>query len=340
LNGLNGVQLDKIIWIEDDHANRIAHDDENLDGTVQPAEDESWLDPADTRFPRSGLRIDIADDTPRFYRVMAFWCEDEETIPSPSNPDTFDHGGLAEAVQFPCTFGGGPSSMIYADMSDYDNSLTAQGYPEIAEVSLIRAWLILLDPQTGERARSASPVPVDADGVAFFDAEHIARLTNNFGSGHYFVYVEMEDENGCFGLSDPNEVDLGLGACCLDATGTRPHERTGTLEVKHDVAEICGTLRMQVGLIELDVRKNGGKTRRYQEVYWSVDGGTPELIWSGDAVRPVIDRTADPLVLEPGSTARMHFLFNIDPVNSDLTVVYSYRIAGAPGTCTFVTPGL
>ena len=77
-----------------------------------PEEDESWLDPADYGNPPSGLRIDMFDDSPRYYRMLSFSCQDEETVPDPANPAAFDYSVLTPAIQFPCAFGGGPTSMV------------------------------------------------------------------------------------------------------------------------------------------------------------------------------------------------------------------------------------
>ena len=141
-------------------------------------------------------------------------------------------------------------------------------------------------------------------------------------------------------LTVQDEVDLGAGTCCMASVGTFAHEQVGTLEVRHDAVEICGTLRIQVVGISLNIRKNSGKPKRYQQVWWSVDGSTPELIWSGNDLRPDIDRSLDPLVIEPGGSVQLFFDFNRDPGGSDLTVTYDYRIAGQPGICSFQTLGL
>lgn len=341
LNGTNGVQLEKEIWLWDDHAQRIAHDDENGDGVVSPVEDESEPNPLDLASPASGLRIDLSNDSPRFYRVTAVQCLDEYTVPSPSNADTFDYSQLSEAVQFPCAFGGGESSMIYVDSSDYDNSVTATAYPELADVAMVRAWMILIDPDTGERARSANPVSPDAFGVAFFDAAHIDELTRNFGSGHYFLHVEFEDENGCFKMSEGTEIDLGLGSCCLDYPSVRPHVQIAPLRVEQPLDEICGTLRLQIWQISLQSSKNSGRQKRFNDVWWDDGVNEPRLLWTGSHTRVVIDLLQDPVVLEPGATGgRLLMEFDRDPSGDDLLVTYDYRIAGSPGTCTFETLGL
>ena len=340
LNLLNGVQLDKEIWLWDDHALRVAFDDENGDGFVSPVEDESVVPDFDVGSPASGLRIDLVDDSPRFYRVMAVQCLDEYTVPSVGNPEGFDYSQLSQAVQFPCAFGGGVSSMIYTDTSDYDNSVTATALPEIADVAILRAWLLLVDPATGERARSANPVNVDAFNVAHFDSAHIDALTNSFGSGHYFLYVEMEDEQGCFKLSDATEIDLGLGSCCLSYPGTRPHEQLAPLLVKQSIEEICGTLRVQIYQIDLQCRKNSGQQKRHLAVRWDNGVDPVRLLWTGSDTTFSIDLVDAPIIVEPGTSGDLLLEFERDPAGDDLFVTYWYRIAGAPGSCYFETLGL
>lgn len=337
INETNGVRLDRTILLNDPGALRVARDDENGDGTVQPIEDETdpilVPDGFGTR-EESGLYVDLGDGTSRWYRLMAVQCSDEDTVPNESNPDVHDYSQLSDAVLFPCDFGGGENSVIDVDTTDFDNSVTATAYPEDEAVPATYGRLILKDPATGERAISDWPgVAVDASNTVVFDSDHIDQLTNNFGSGEYRISVEMTDINGCVADSAEDNHTLDVPPCCLSVPDP-PFEEEAGRRIRQDLTEVCNTLRIQIHEIAFTTERFDGRPKVFQEVWW---GDTQ--IWDGNARSGVANAStsaAFPLVIDVGGTAAVRFRFNRDITGNSVTVRYVYTIAGTDGLCEFV----
>ena len=329
--GMGGTTLEATIPIWDVEAGRIAYDDEDGSGSVSSAEDESDPPAVVLGSPHSGLRIDLpADGSSRWWRLTAVQCEGEFTIPS-GDPTEWDLGPLSTAVYFPCDFGGGSSSTIVMDASDFDNSVTATATVADVNVPAEYARLILVDPDTGDRAISDVPgVTVDASGLATFDAAHISALTNNFGTGTYDIFVEMVDSAGCYGFSDSERKSGGLGLCCMSG-GDPTQDSSGSTTVADVLTETCSGGSLQISEIFLEVDNATGRTfERMESVSW----GSEEL-WTGNAVRVTIDRSADPLILDADGVQSLTVLFGRDPEGDNLTINYTYRTAGSPGECNF-----
>jgi hypothetical protein len=86
--------------------------------------------------------------------------------------------------------------------------------------------------------------------------------------------------------------------------------------------------------IHVDIQKRQGATVRGESVSWN---GT--TIWqdgdTADNVTFIIDRHAEPLLLEAGTSSQLDFVFNRDADRIDLYITYVYKIAGADGLCEF-----
>jgi hypothetical protein len=327
--GLNGVRFEQSVLIRDLPAGRIARDDENGDGFMSSAEDESVPPEIPLGSPPSGLRVEADALGPRFYKVAAVQCEDEKTVPE-EDDTAWDLGPLSEAVKFPCEFGGGPYSLIEVDATNFPDSAVAQAFVQDPLVPARRARLVLADPSTGDRVLSDPPgVNVGVDGVAFFSRPHIAALTDRFGSGEYRVYVEMEDSQECIGTSDVEDFTQSLPTCCLGQAD--PFVQViSSRRLRGDVSETCGTQDVRVHRITLEIdNTNKGQPERFEGIWWD-----SELLWTGSNRVVVIDRQANPLRVQPLSTHHFWMDFSRNPSGDMLWVTIEYRIAGAAGICT------
>jgi hypothetical protein len=329
--GLGGVTLEALIPVWDLEALRIAYDDEDGSGGVSASEDESEQPSVVLGSPISSLRIELpSDGSGRWWRVAAIQCADEFTVPS-GDPIAYDYGELSAAVWFPCEFGGGASSAIDVDTTDFDNSVTATATVADPTVTATHARLVLVDPTTGDRAISTEPgEAVDASGVVVFDHEHILALTNNFGTGTYDISVEMVDSNGCYGTSDVESTTGGSVGCCIDG-GAMTQDDSNPLLVSDLVSETCSLNDVQIYEFYLEIdNATGGRFERLQSVSWGAD-----VIWSGNKVSETIDLRASPIELAEDGMETLTVEFDRDAAGNNLTVRYSYRIAGSPGECSF-----
>jgi prepilin-type N-terminal cleavage/methylation domain-containing protein len=314
---------------------RIDYDDEDGSGVVTTAEDESLM-PYGTPSgsPWSGLRLGLADTTAYWYKVAAVQCVDEATIPA-EDPTAWDAGLLSSAVRFPCDFGGGPYSSIIVDATLFPDQVVATSYMDAVDVWPETARLILADPATGDRAMTPEPGRTVPDiGIVTFDAFDIAQLTDNFGSGEYRVAVEMTDSNGCIGTSDDESAAGDLPGCCMtppEPVVTEPTTRAlRTMAIQNPATCTEATLRIFRIRVVID-NASGGQQEKFSSVSW---GST--RIWAGPPNRTdVTISLPEPLVLGPGQSQQLNMGLDRDGSRDRFWVVYSYRIGGSTGSCTW-----
>lgn len=327
-----GVRLDKTIRIQDVKAGRIDRDDENGNGNIGGGEDES-VPPGSTgsASPNSGLRLDLVDTSQRFYRLLAIQCREEPTVPSTSEPAAYDVGRLSSAVKFPCEFGGGQFSTVTCDATNFPTSVTGTALVQELTQPAVRARLVLVDKNTGDRTISPAPgLTVPASGIVTFGADHIASLTDHFGRGAYMISVEMTDSLGCLGFSNDQGTAGSLPSCCLVGGSPKPTIKPAANQLRTTVIESCGvTLRVHRITISID-NLNGGAAERAQAVLW----GTT-TIWTGNTATVVIDRASNPLVIGPYGTQLINTTLNRDALGDNVSVTLEYRVGGRPGSCTF-----
>lgn len=333
----NGTQQEAVLNLADVKAGRIAYDDENGDGAITTAEDEVLLPSPwpSNLMPRSGLRIDLGGSGSRFYKVVALQCTNENTVPSTSNPDTYDWGALSEATKFPCDFGGGPYSTFTVNSALFPSSVTCEALVEVDTVSATNARLIIKDRASGDRNMTPPPGrPVTAIGAGVyrkvFSAADIAALTDNFGTGNYQIACEMDDSNGCLGQSDSQDQILTTPACCLTSSSPVVNRIT-TTRISNTVTESCGIQLLRIYKITLTIdNANGSAGEKYQNVQWN---GTS--IWTGNATTAVIDRSTSPLSLASAQTGTLTADFSRSAVLDNVTIQYDYKIGGVSGSCSF-----
>lgn len=338
-NQSNGVRLDKTIAISDIRAGRIARDDENGDGTITSAEDESFVDPYDTREPRSGLRIDLDDMTARYYKVVAVQCRNEDTVPD-DDPDAFDYGTPSDALQFPCDFGGGPYSLVTINSTNFPNSVSSDAIMESPAVTATKARLVLKDRTTGDRAVTPFPGKTPSlvtSGVwrATFSATDIAALTDNFGSGNYLVAVEWDDANGCLGVSDSDSQTVSPPTCCLGTVGANIVKITNT-QIKNTVAITCAVQAIRLMRITISIdNASGGPQERFVQVTWDDPDSDDDRTWTLNRTSETFDLTANPPVLGIDQQGVLTMNLNRNGTGDNVSVTYEYKIGGTTGYCTF-----
>lgn len=339
--GNNGAVLEAVVDLRDLKAGRIAYDDENGDGSVSTAEDETLVPspwPAGAS-PVTGLRIDLGNGSnQRWYRVVALQCTSENTVPSDYDYESFDWSDVSPAIKFPCEFGGGPFSTITASSAGFPGSASCDAVMELDTVAGTNARLVLKDAANGDRTMTPYPgvaVTNLSGGVrrATFSAADIARLTDNFGSGSYRVSCEMDDSNGCLGISDSQDTSFGTGSCCLAAYTIPAITKVNSLRSSNTVIENCNIQLLRIRKITVTIDNlNGGAPERLQAIQWN-----NAEIWTGNVASAIIDRTANPLTLYSLESGTLTMDYQRNVSGDNVTVTYEYKIGGLPGTCTFTS---
>lgn len=335
----NGVRLDKTISIADVRAGRIARDDENGDGSITAAEDESFVDPSDTRAPRSGLRIDLDSETSRFWKVVAVQCRNEDTVPT-SDPELFDLGTPSAAIKFPCDFGGGPYTTISINTTNFPSSVSSEAIMENPSVGATKARLVIKDRTTGDRAMTPYPGKTPTLFAAgtwrvTFNAADIAQLTDNFGSGNYLISTEWDDVNGCLGASDADAQQLTPPSCCLAAVVANM-VKVSNFQVRNTVAINCTAQAIRIMKITVTVdNANGNQQERFSTVTWDDPDSVDDRSWSSNRTSEIFDVTASPPVLDLSQQGVLTMNFNRNVTGDNVSVTYEYKIGGTTGLCTF-----
>jgi hypothetical protein len=339
-NQTNGVRLDKTITLADLKAGRISRDDENGDGTITAAEDEAVAPYEGTgRLPASGLRVDFADATSRWYKVVAVQCRSEDTVPS-GDPASYDFGTPSDAFKFPCDFGGGQFTTITLNTSNFPTSVTSDAIMENPSVGATRARLVVKDRASGDRAVTPSPGKTPSQVVTgtwriTFNSADIAALTDNFGNGNYLISVEWDDVNSCLGVSDSDSQVLSPPSCCMAST-VPIISRVTTTQVRNTVSISCSAAALRLMKITVSVdNANGNQQEKFTTVTWDDPDAADDRSFTTNRTSDTFDMTSSPPVLGTGQSGVLTMDFSRNAVGDSVTVTYEYKIGGVTGTCTF-----